>query len=138
MKFKREHKDAIVPKRAFPTDAGLDLTAVSMEYHTGYVEYDTGIAVEIPKGFMGFLCARSSVTSKDLVLKNAVGIIDETYRGTLKFRYWRTNGVRSNVYHVGERVGQLIVVPIASLELEEVSELSDTTRGNGGYGSTGK
>lgn len=135
--FKKLHKDAVLPKTALPGDAGRDMTAVSIEYYNSYVEYATGVACEIPPGHVGLLFARSSVTNKDLILKNAVGVLDSSYRGEIKFRFYRTNGVKSNVYGVGDRIGQLVVMPINTDTEAWAEELSDTTRGTSGYGSTG-
>lgn len=137
IKFKRLHKDATLPKFAKPGDAGRDLTAVSMEYYDGFIEYATGIAVEIPDGHVGLIFPRSSVTNKDLLLKNAVGVIDSKYRGEIKFRFWRTKGINSMVYGVGDRIGQLVIMPINTEEECWAEELSNTERSTGGWGSTG-
>ena len=98
--------------------------------------YDTGIAFEIPKDYVGLVFPRSSVFKKTLILKNSVGVIDSGYRGTIqvKFSSLRESNV---IYDVGDRVAQIMIIPRPSVELEEVDELSDSTRGTGGFGSTG-
>lgn len=140
IEFAKVHPSAVTPSYAKPGDAGLDLTAVGRTETQAYTEYDTGIAVAIPTGYAGLLFARSSVTAKDLMLKNAVGVIDSTYRGTIKLRFQRVspaNGVYQNEYMPGDRVGQLVVLPVPQVELTEVAELGATARGDGGFGHTG-
>lgn len=89
VKFKRVHPDAVLPHYAHPDgeDNGLDLVAASITETDDYIEYDTGIAVEIPKGYCGLLVPNSRCSKKDLVMCNAPGIIDPGYRGTMRARY---------------------------------------------------
>lgn len=156
VKIKKLNEQAVLPHKAHPTDAGFDLVATSRaidEY--GNVVYGTGLAFEIPEGYVGLLFPRSSVSKKNLVTANAVGVIDSHYRGevTLKFRpvkgyksfakYLENHGImgRDNVgalYGVGDRFAQLIIMPLPEIEFQEADTLSDTDRGEGGYGSTGK
>lgn len=94
VKFKKVHPDAVLPHYAHPDgeDNGLDLVAASITETDDYIEYDTGIAVEIPKGYCGLLVPNSRCSKKDLVMCNAPGIIDPGYRGTMRARYkkvWR-------------------------------------------------
>lgn len=138
LKFQRLVEHAEIPKYTREGDAALDLVAVDL-YHDqefGFIEYGTGIAVEIPPGHVGLLFARSSLSKKDLFLTNGVGVIDSNYRGELKFRYKPTKE-NAEEYYVGDRVGQLLVVPCPNLELEEVTSLSETNRGSEGFGSSG-
>lgn len=138
VRFKKLHSNAVTPTYAHDTDAGMDLTAVSKVYDEfGNVVYGTGIAVEIPKGYVGLMFPRSSIARKDLFLTNSVGVIDSGYRGEIMFKFGR-RGVPGWEYDVGDRIGQLIIMPYPQIELEEADELSDSDRGNGGYGSTGK
>jgi dUTP pyrophosphatase len=141
VRFKKLSPNAVTPAYSKPGDAGLDLTAVSIKtVDQLYTEYGTGIAVEIPEGHVGLLFPRSSVTNKAQFVKNSVGVIDSNYRGELKLRLSDINvrpDVRGQFYDIGDRVGQLIIVPIPSIELDEVEELSETNRGTNGYGSTG-
>ena len=135
VKIKKLHPDAVIPKYAKPGDAGMDLTAVEMERAWDVVTYKTGLAVEIPPWHVGLLFPRSSVYKTSMVLSNCVGVIDSGYRGEimLKFRE-QTN---SNPYEVGDRIGQLIIMPYPRVDFELVDELTSTDRGSGGYGSTG-
>ena len=138
--IKKLNKNAVIPKYAKEGDAGLDLTAVSINtvgtYPEGYVEYGTGLAVEIPEGYVGMVFPRSSVTKKALTLKNSVGIIDSGYRGEIMIRFMSHDVRDTNIYEVGERIAQLIIMPIPYVDLEEVEELSETERAEGGFGST--
>ena len=133
----RNYVDAVIPSYSKVGDAGLDLTVVSRreidEYH---VEYDFGISLEIPSGFVGFIFPRSSIYKKQQVLSNSVGVIDSGYRGSIKAVM--IGNVERFMYDVGERAAQLIIMPYPMIEFEEVDELSETERGDGGYGSTGK
>jgi len=136
IRFKKLHPDAVTPTYAKDGDAGLDLTAITMTENIGipYIEYGTGIAVEIPKGYVGFIFPRSSVSKlENFYLKNAVGVIDSGYRGELMLRFNKS----FSFYKVGDKIGQLIILPYPQIQLEQVDELSDTTRGGGGFGSTG-
>lgn len=135
VKIKKLVENAVVPSYAKEGDAGMDLTAISRLIEKQYIEYDTGISVEIPDGFMGLLFPRSSITNTGLMLKNGVGVLDSGYRNSIKFRFKATS---SPIYEVGDRVGQLVILPYPKIELIESEELSKTSRGIGGYGSTGK
>ena len=134
IKFKKAHKNAQVPKRGTRHSAGYDLTAVSIDLHNDIVTYDTGIIPEIHDGYFGLACPRSSIYQKDLVMVNAPGVIDSDYRGTIKFKF-RILG--SNLYKIGDRIGQLIIQKYEEVDWIESEELTDTHRGEGGYGSTG-
>lgn len=145
VKIKKLHPNAVIPFYAKPGDAGMDLTAVIIDTsNEHYIEYDTGIAVEIPEGYVGLVFPRSSNSKVDLELSNSVGVIDSGYRGSIKLRYhriWREDksGNRIlDIYSVGDRVGQLIIIPYPKIEFKEVDELSSTERGDGGFGSTSK
>ena len=137
LKFKKLTPDAVMPMKAHPSDAGFDLTAVSVEEDRkrNIVTYHTGIAVSLPEGYFGLLCPRSSVYKHQLQLANGLGIIDQGYHGELIFKY-RIVQPHISRYPVGERVGQLVIVPYPELELEEVDELENSDRGEGGFGSS--
>ena len=128
---------AKIPKYAKPGDAGMDLYAVteSFDDHGNYV-YGTGLAMEIPEGYVGLIFPRSSISKTAHSLRNAVGVIDSGYRGELIFKF-DINTLNSPVYKVGDRIGQIIILPYPQIEFEEAWELSKTERGKGGYGSTG-
>lgn len=138
VKIKKLHPDAVIPKYSKVGDAGLDLTAISEEWNedNSIVTYDTGLAIEIPKGHVGLLFPRSSIYKTSLDLTNAVGVIDSSFRGSIMFKFRYVE--EGMVYDVGDRVGQLIILPYPEIEFEEVDELSETDRGEGGFGSTGK
>lgn len=140
LKIKKLIHFATIPSYAKEGDACFDLTATSVDVtNDSYIEYGTGLAMEIPKGYVGLIFPRSSVTNKDLMLKNSVGIIDSGYRGEIKFRFLNVSKHPSiQMYNVGERVGQMMIIPIPTVEFEEVDELTETQRGDGGYGSTGQ
>lgn len=138
LKVKRLVKEAVLPSYAKSGDAGMDLTSTSVKREHRYIEYGTGLCIELPKGHVGLLFPRSSVTNKDLVLKNSVGILDEGYRGEVKLRFQQLqNNYGESVYSVGERIGQLVVIPIEQFEIEEVTDLEESERGAGGFGSSG-
>jgi dUTP pyrophosphatase len=141
VKIKKLVENAVIPAYSKKGDAGLDLTAVSVSFEKNYVSYKTGLAVEIPEGFVGLLFPRSSNSKMDLILTNSVGVIDSGYRGEIELRYKLVgNGATPSIvgtYNIGDRVGQLIIIPYPSIEFEEVTELSTTERNTGGYGSTG-
>lgn len=141
VKIKKLRDDAVVPQYAKPGDAGLDLTAVSKSFDEyGNVCYGTGLAFEIPEGYVGFVFPRSSITKKQLFLSNAVGVIDSGYRGEVSFKFKPSvayGSVLDSEYEIGERVGQMIIMPYPHIEFEGVEDLSETVRGDGGYGSTG-
>lgn len=150
VKIKKLNNDAIIPKYSMPGDAGMDLVAISKRYVDDlYIEYCTGLAIEIPIGYVGLIFPRSSISNTDLTLSNSVGVIDSGYRGEIKFRFKVSAELATYVedklgaerrdavyYDVGDRIGQLIILPYPKIELEEVQELSETKRNNGGYGST--
>jgi dUTP pyrophosphatase len=139
VRVKRLHIDAKIPAYSKPGDAGLDLTAISMsrDKHDN-ITYGTGLAIEIPQGYVGLIYPRSSNSKTDLYLTNHVGVIDSGYRGEIMFKYRPNNGTFAKIYHVGDRVGQLIIMPYPQIELVESDELTDSVRGDAGFGSTGK
>jgi dUTP pyrophosphatase len=133
------HEDSVKPKYAKESDAGLDLVATSIISQTPtQITYGLGIAMEIPDGMVGLVFPRSSIRNYDLSLTNSVGVIDAGYRGELQATFHKVNGVASKVYEVGDRVCQIIIVPHPVIQLKVADELSDTDRGKGGFGSTGK
>lgn len=138
VRIKKLDPNAVIPTYAKEGDAGLDLTARSKCVDTsGNVVYGTGLAFEIPQGYVGLVFPRSSNAKKDLWLTNSVGVIDSGYRGEVMFKY-RPVSFKERDYMVGERVGQLIIMPYPYIEFEEADELSESERSTGGYGSSGK
>jgi dUTP pyrophosphatase len=139
IKVKKLHPNAVIPSYSKVGDAGMDLTITSeIENTTFSVLYGFGIAMEIPKNYVGLIFPRSSVRNQDLVLSNCVGVIDSGYRGELQATFKKTNGLDSLKYKVGERGAQIIILPYPQVKMVESEELSNTERGDGGFGSTGK
>lgn len=135
VKIKKLCDAAVIPTYAKPGDGGMDMTCTAVNVTPLYYEYETGLSMEIPDGYVGLLFPRSSNSKYDLLLCNSVGIIDAGYRGPINFRYKCVgSGPR---YNAGDRVGQIMIVPRPEVEFVEVSELSETERGSGGFGSTG-
>lgn len=171
VKIKKLCDSAVIPSYAKPGDAGMDLVATNRIFDKyGNVEYGTGLAMEIPEGYVGLLFPRSSISKQDLSLANAVGVIDSGYRGEIKFKFkptlaYMTFGVATNskginedsdsfdfvgiagdiqkdsieasIYKVGDRIGQIIIIPYPTISFLEVDELSSTERADGGFGHTG-
>ena len=153
VKIKKLNESAVIPTYAKNGDAGMDLTATSKTYdYNGNVVYGTSLAFEIPHGYVGLLFPRSSNTKKDLILGNSVGVIDSGYRGEVILIFKKNmnvnkfeNAIKSrekfislDEYEVGERVGQIIIMPYPKVTFVEVDELGTSERGDGGFGSSGK
>lgn len=143
VKIKKLTDCAVIPKYAKSGDAGMDLVATSSllektdsgEY---IVSYGTGLAFEIPDGHVGLIYPRSSIYKTNLILSNHVGVVDSKYRGEVMFKFRLSNNDLTKMYSVGDRVGQIIIMPYPTIEFVESEALSETDRGNGGFGSTGK
>ena len=141
IKFKRLSDKAVLPIRAHKSDAGLDLTATDIklelnERNQTIIVYHTDLAVEIPEGYVGLLFPRSSISTKTLTLTNCVGVIDAGYRGEIMAKFRNTTDVVPSAYNVGEKFAQLIIMPIADINIVESTELSEGDRGENGFGST--
>lgn len=163
VQFKKLVPEAQKPKFGKPGDAGADLVAITVEsverFRDGQIVYGTGIAVEIPEGMVGLIFPRSSIRNYDLVMSNSVGVIDSGYRGEIFITFNvrsehkilnATEGVDTvedilvhvenedfKIYKEGDRIAQLVIVPVPLIQYTEVDELSETERGTGGHGSTG-
>jgi dUTP pyrophosphatase len=131
------HPEAVLPTRAHHDDAGLDLYALEdaafLPGHGCVVK--TGVAVALPAGHVGLVCDRSSLARRGL--KTAGGVIDAGYRGELGVVLWNISD-RPQEVKKGERVAQLLIVPIATPAVREVPSLDETARGAAGFGSTGR
>lgn len=139
VKVKKLNENAIIPSYAKLGDAGLDITTTGINEATeSYIEYKTGLAIEIPEGFVGLIFPRSSISKTDLILANSVGVIDSGYRGEIKLRFKISKEGDINIYEKGDKIGQLIIIPYPQIELEEVKELSSTERGEDSFGSSGR
>lgn len=140
VKVKKLKDNAIIPQYAKPGDAGLDLIATDiLQSNAIQVTYGTGLAFEIPEGYVGLVFPRSSIRKYTLSLSNSVGVIDSGYRGEVQVTFNRTevNYRNGEIYNVGDKVAQLIIMPYPLVTLVESNELSETARGTGGFGSTG-
>lgn len=137
IKFKKLCAEAVEPTKAHPSDAGADLTATSKKWDDEKQcwIYGTGIATEIPEGYVGLVFPRSSIRKYALTLCNCVGVIDSHYRGEIMASFKPIGS--GSTYNIGDKIAQLIVVPYPEVSYVEVSELSETDRGEGGHGSTG-
>jgi len=168
VKIKKLNNRATIPSYAKEGDAGMDIVATRRFFdEEGNIVYKTGLAIEIPEGHVGLLFPRSSNSKKDLVLSNSVGVIDSGYRGEIMFKFKpvsffandapepggdiadtfdyisvgkedKSDTFEMEFYEPGDKVGQLIIIPYPKIEFEEVESLSDTERGENGYGSTGR
>lgn len=147
--YKKLDDTAKEPTCATVGSAGYDLYATTKTWDekAGVIVYGTGIAMEIPSGYVGLLFPRSSIKNYNLRLANSVGVIDSDYRGEIKVCFdiidvfdpitgERYEEVKE--YEVGDRVAQLVIVPCLTTKLKEVEELNGTTRNKGGFGHTGK
>ena len=140
VRIKKLNPNAVIPSYAKPGDAGMDLTAISLKFdneHENYV-YGTGLAMEIPEGYVGLLFPRSSNRKTEAYLTNHVGVIDSGYRGEImcSFKNRDKDGSKAP-YKVGDRIAQIIIMPYPQVSFIESDELSETERGTGGHGSTG-
>jgi dUTP pyrophosphatase len=134
VKVKRLNEDAVLPCYAREGDAGMDVVAISKRVNDKFVEYGTGLSFEVPEGYVMLIFPRSSISKKDLLLCNSVGVLDSGYRGELMIRF---QVVGDEHYEIGERVAQIMILPYSSVEFEEWGRLSNSERGEGGFGSTG-
>ena len=141
LKVKKRVSHAVIPTYANPGDAAMDLYAVDGAYDPDgdYIEYGTGLSLEIEPGYVGLLFPRSSISKTPLIQANCVGVIDSSYRGEVCVRFKRLKEDKEHLeYQAGDRIGQLMIIPYPEIEIEEVKELTSTERGEGGFGSTGK
>jgi len=141
VRIKKLSPEAVIPTYAKDGDAGIDLVATSMKLDGTQITYGTGLAMEIPEGFVGLVFPRSSIRKTDLSLSNSVGVIDSGYRGEIQATFNQkslSSKSGSFLYGVGDRIIQIMIIPYPPIEFEEVTELNNTERGEGGFGSTGK
>lgn len=173
LKIMKTDPNAMLPFYATDGAIAMDLTAVNISYNKeyGYIEYDTGIAIQLPS-HLGAVCTpRSSNSKMEVILSNSVGLIDQDYLGSIKFRYkllldynevnlatlrsgefrvYRDKSIINDcgttynetidckIYRVGDRIGQLMIIPIVKVTPVLVDKLEDSKRGTGGFGSTGR
>jgi dUTP pyrophosphatase len=139
VKFKKLHPNAKTPHYSLEGDACLDLYAAWQKIDDlGNRVYGTGIAMEIPEGHVGLLFPRSSISKTNLSLRNSVGVIDSNYRGEIMLKFLDLEEMDDLLWYLpGNKIGQIMIIERPQIELEEVEELSETDRGEGGFGSTG-
>lgn len=142
VKFMKTDPKAVLPARQHPTDAGFDLASIepARTLHPGdHAVFDTGIAVALPPNTVGLVYVRSSLGFKHgVTLSNSVGVIDHSFRGTLKVSLVHHGNETISILP-GDRIAQLVVTPLVSgLVSVEVESLDETDRGAGGFGSTGR
>ena len=145
VKVKKLSEKAVIPAYAKSGDAGLDLVATSYEYKENIDchVYGTGLAVEIPEGYVGLIYPRSSNRKTDAYMCNHVGVIDSGYRGEIMISFkLRDSNIKSisqsfKPYEVGHKIAQLIIMTYPKIKFIEVDKLSDSDRGENGHGSTG-
>ena len=142
IRVKKLHPNAKLPTYGSAEAAGADLYAcldAAVTIESGKTVFvPTGIAMEIPKGYAGLAYARSGLACKqDLAPANKVGVIDSDYRGEFMIAL-HNHGSQNRIVSHGDRIAQLVITPVYTPGFEEVAELSDTQRGTGGFGSTGK
>jgi dUTP pyrophosphatase len=140
VKIKKLSAEAVIPSYAKSGDAGMDLVATSIKFDGTQITYGTGLAIEIPEGFVGLVFPRSSIRKTDLSLSNSVGVIDSGYRGEIQATFNQKSLSKDGqiLYGVGDRICQLMIIPHPHVDFIEVQELNNTERGEGGFGSTGK
>ena len=141
VRFQKLDSRAVAPAYGSASAAGADLYAVTdtpITIGAGQtVLVHTGLAVEIPEGFVGLVCARSGLATKQgLAPANKVGVIDADYRGEVLVALHNHSGESRTIDH-GERIAQLVLVPYLTAAYEQADSLTDTARGEGGFGSTG-
>lgn len=138
VKLKKLNENVKLPVYAKTGDAGLDIKATRIENENNYsITYGTDLCIEIPFGYVGLIFPRSSIRNYDLSLSNCVGVIDSGYRGEIMATFKKTK-LDGMYYDVDDKVMQIIILPYPSIEFEFTDELSETERGKGGFGHTGK
>ena len=140
IQIRRLHPDAVLPRPQHPGDAGGDLVAIEscVLVPGARAMVATGLSIAIPEGFAGFVLPRSGLASRfGVTCANAPGLIDAGYRGELKVALINLDPIQSYTVNAGDRIAQLVIVATPMVEFDEVSELPESSRGEGGFGSTG-
>lgn len=138
LKIKKLNSEAKVPQYSHPTDAGFDLFAVEdvLVSAGNRVKISTGLAMEIEEGYVGLVWDKSGL-STNYGLKTIAGVVDAGYRGEVMVAIWNTTE-KDYEFKKGDKVAQMLIQSVFTPEVEEVDSLSETPRGDGGFGSTGK
>ena len=137
IKIKKLNPEAIIPNYAHPGDAGLDIYSCENCIIKSNERYlvSTGLSIELPEGYVAFIKDKSGVAYKG-GLTHMAGVIEYTYRGEYKILLFNTSK-DDYLIKKGDKIAQIVILPVATAEIEEVSELSETKRGAGDFGSTG-
>lgn len=141
VKFKRLHKDAVIPKQSSEGAGGWDVVATHINLGVSCAICELGFAVEIPKGYKLTIVPRSSLTKTYWTILNSPCLIDSDYRGQIMIVFRAipdNNNYIPFPYKAGDRIAQCYLEEVIPMEFEEVDELEDTIRNSGGFGSTGK
>ena len=142
VKIKKLKENAVIPKKAFPYDAGFDLSACldcdSVSIPVGKtIKIGTGLVIAVPNGYFGGIFARSGLSTKQgLRPANCVGVLDSSYRNEVIVPLYNDSD-KVRIVKNGDRIAQLIILPVYDTNMEVVDELDETDRGMGGFGSTG-
>lgn len=144
VKFKKLSEKAVLPTKAHATDAGLDLVCTDIKSEINecgqfILVYHIGLAMELPKGYVGLIFPRSSISKKSVTLANCVAVIDCGYTGEILLKFRNTTGDSiPAVYNVGDKIAQLVIMPYPEIEPVLTETLADTDRGDDGFGSSDK
>jgi len=125
-----------MPLKAHNSDAAFDLYAHSVKYEDGLLVIGTGVHIEVPRGHVGLVFPRSSITKTIHRMANCVGVIDPGFTGEIVVKYDSTYNTDLRRYHTGDRCAQILFLKTLEVQFAEVEELAETQRGDGGYGST--
>lgn len=130
---------AVMPTKGTPGSAGYDFYAIDNGelLRPGKRKYRTGVRMEIPEGYVGLIFPRSSIHKTTLRLSNSVGVIDSDYRGEISFIFDEAK-IAQRLYQEGDRIGQVLIIKNEEIGFQQVEELSDSARGEGGFGHTGR
>ena len=138
IKVKMTHGQAVIPSKAHESDSGYDLTIIEKVKENGnMVMFDTGIAVEPPDGFYIDVAPRSSIYKSGYIFANSFGVIDSSYRGSIKVVLIKIDENAPEI-ELPCRIGQMILRPLIQADITPVLELDKTVRGDGGFGSSNK
>lgn len=141
LRVQRLHPDAVMPVRQHPGDAGFDLVATeaaTLVAGGGRAVIGTGIAIEVPEGFTGLVCPRSGLAARHGIgVVNGPGVVDAGYRGEVRVVLYNSDPDHDFEVRVGDRIAQLVVMPVLTVPVEEADDLSVAERSAAGFGSTG-
>jgi dUTP pyrophosphatase len=137
IRAKRLHPDARLPTKSRPNDAGFDLVAIhdATVSHDRSTVVDTGVALEIVEGFYGQIFGRSGLAARGIAVHP--GVVDSSYRGSVRVVLWNASFAEYEV-KAGDKIGQMVILPVPQISIEECDELSPSERNEAGWGSSGR